>query len=157
VRADVVIRRLGSDDLALARATLSLMASVFDEASDTLSDAYLTVLLDRADFWVLAARQHDVPVGGVTAHALPMTRSEAIELFIYDLAVHPDAQRQGIGRALITQLNAQAAAQGITVSFVPADVEDQHALDFYRALGAEEAPVAIFTFNAHGNRDKQRQ
>ena len=30
--------------------------------------------------------------------------------------------------------------------FVPADVEDEHALDFYRALGGAPADVTIFTF-----------
>ena len=30
--------------------------------------------------------------------------------------------------------------------FVPADDDDIHALDFYRALGGEESPVTFFTF-----------
>jgi aminoglycoside 3-N-acetyltransferase I len=59
-----------------------------------------------------------------------MTRNESTGLFIYDLAVHPDHQRRGAGRALIPALRAKAADCAISVAFVPADNEDTHALDF---------------------------
>lgn len=88
--------------------------------------------------------RQDVP----QAHVLPMTRSESRELFIYDLAVHPDHQRRGIGRALVEALRALGTSEGIGVAFVPADNEDDHALAFYEALGGEAAPVTIFTFGA---------
>ena len=85
-------------------------------------------------------------VGGVTAHAIPMTTSESSELFVYDIAVRADVQRQGIGRALMTALRAAATAEGIGDMFVPADNEDTHALDFYRGLGGVPTPVTFFTF-----------
>lgn len=62
----------------------------------------------------------------------------------YDLAVRGDRQRQGIGRRLIAAL--RAAAAGVEVVFVPAAGDDVHALECYRALGGEPAPVTIFTF-----------
>ena len=79
-----------------------------------------------------------------------MTRTESSEIFIYDLAVHPDHQRTGVGRRLVAELRAQAAALGIGELFVPADNEDVHALDFYRAIGGAAAPVTIFTFTQPG-------
>ncbi|MBK8171000.1 MAG: GNAT family N-acetyltransferase [Sandaracinaceae bacterium] len=60
-----------------------------------------------------------------------------------------DRQRLGVGRALMSELIRLAKASAIRVSFVPADNEDAHALDFYRALGGEESPVTFFTF-MHG-------
>jgi aminoglycoside 3-N-acetyltransferase I len=143
---EVEVHRLGTGHVALARATLTLMAEVFEEPSASLSDQYLMALLARGDFWVLAAVEHGTAIGGVTAHALPMTRSEATELFIYDLAVHPDHQRKGVGRRLVKTLCTLAAAEGITASFVQADNDDTHALEFYRAIGGTAAPVTIFTF-----------
>jgi aminoglycoside 3-N-acetyltransferase I len=104
-------------------------------------------LLARVDFWAVVAVDEGSVVGGVTAHALPMTRNRSTELFIYDLAVRSDRQRQGIGRALVSELLASASAAGIMTSFVPADDEDTHALDFYRAIGGEESPVRFFTFS----------
>ena len=89
----------------------------------------------------------DEIVGGITAHVLPMTRSELSALFIYDVAVRADHQRKGVGRHLISALRDDAAAAQIGDVFVPADNEDLHALDFYRALGGVPSPVTFFTFS----------
>jgi aminoglycoside 3-N-acetyltransferase I len=48
---------------------------------------------------------------------------------------------------LLTSLLEAASAAGIGEAFVPADDEDAHALDFYRALGGVGAQVTIFTFS----------
>jgi aminoglycoside 3-N-acetyltransferase I len=77
-----------------------------------------------------------------------MTRNRSSELFIYDLAVRPDRQRRGVGRALVAAIRQMAAAEGITTSFVAAADEDTHALSFYRAIGGDGAAVTIFTFDA---------
>ncbi len=135
--------RLGPGDRARAKALFALMAAVFDEDCETLSDAYVDRLLGRADFWVIAALSDDDLVGGLTAHTLPMTRTQVSELFIYDLAVRPAHQRRGVGRGLIAHLRGAAGAAEI---FVAVDDEDAHALDFYRAVGGSAAPVTIFTF-----------
>ena len=60
-------------------------------------------------------------MGGLTAHALPMTRSPEAELFIYDLAVRADRQRRGIGRTLVlaTLDRAKAVAQVLQDDGVP--------------------------------------
>lgn len=134
-----------------ARRLFAMMADVFGEGSSPLSDAYLDQLLQSESFWTIAAMDDGAPVGGITAHALPMTRSESAELFIYDVAVRAEYQRQGVGRGLIGSLRQHAAGVGIHVLFVPADNDDVHALDFYRALGAEAAPVTFFTFRGSGH------
>lgn len=144
--ARVVVKRLGAADVVLAQATFRLMAEVFDEGVGELTEAYVSALLGRADFWAMAALQDARPIGGITAHVLPMTRSEAQELFIYDLAVQPAHQRRGVGRLLVETLCREAAAAGVAVAFVPADVEDDHAVAFYQALGGQAAPVTIFSF-----------
>ncbi len=142
------IRRLRAGDRDLARRLFGVMAEVFEEPGTPLGDAYLDALLGRDDFWALAALVDGEAVGGLTAHALPMTRAEATELFIYDVAVRADHQRRGVGRRLVGALREGAAAEGIAVLFVPADADDAHALDFYHALGGEPAAVTIFTFDA---------
>jgi aminoglycoside 3-N-acetyltransferase I len=144
----LVVRRLGPADQDRAARLFALMAAVFEAPSSTLPDAYVAALLARADFWALAAMQGDAVIGGLTAHTLPMTRAATSELMIYDLAVHDDWQRRGVGRALVMALRAAAAREGIDDVFVPADVEDAHALAFYEAIGGSAAPVTIFTFAA---------
>lgn len=147
--AMAVVRRLRAGDEAIARAMFATIAAVFEEeqSGEPLRDDDVASLLRREDFWAVVATEGDVVVGGLTAHALPMTRSRSTELFIYDLAVRADRQRQGIGRALVTQLSSFAREAGIDVVFVPADSEDTHAIEFYRAIGGVPSPATFFTFS----------
>ncbi|MET3721289.1 MULTISPECIES: GNAT family N-acetyltransferase [unclassified Arthrobacter] len=141
-------KRLVRGDLTVARDMFAMMAAVLAEDAEPLTDDYLLWLLDRDSFWAIAAFAGDDIVGGITAHTLPMTRSPSSEVFIYDLAVRQDHQRQGVGSRLVLELRDAAAAAGFGEVFVPADNEDKHALDFYQAQGAAASPVTIFTFTA---------
>ncbi len=141
-------RRLTSGDRLAAARMFEMMADVFAEEREPLSDAYLDRLLSRDNFWAIAAFSGDEIVGGVTAHTLPMTRTETSEIFVYDVAIREDQQRKGIGRQLMTVLCEMAADVGIHEVFVAADNDDVHALDFYRALGAMPSPVTMFSFSA---------
>ena len=140
--------RLSTSDVEMARRVFAMMAEVFEEESGDLDDAYVARLLGSEDFWAIATFCGEEVVGGLTAHALPMTRTPSREIFLYDLAVRVDVQRSGIGRGLVAFLRNEAAAIGIFDVFVPADEEDEHALDFYRAIGGVEARVRHFTFGS---------
>lgn len=144
----MIVRRLDVNDSAIAAEMFSTMAAVFGERAKPLSPDYLSHLLSSDQvFWGIAAIDDDGEVvGGLTAYMLPMTTSQVCELFLYDIAVREDSQRRGIGRALIETLRHLAKLEGCTVMFVPADNDDGHALDFYRAIGGEPAPVTVFTF-----------
>ena len=143
----MIITRLGPDDVRLAQATFALMGQVFEDPPHTVpADAYVVGLLARPDLWAYAAVDDDRPVGGLTAFVLPLTRTEASELFVYDVAVREDQQRRGVGRALLERLLADGAAAGLAEMWVPADDEDTHALDFYRRTGGTPQAVTIFTY-----------
>ena len=143
----MLTRRLAAGDRDLARATFAMMAAVFDEPTRPLPDDYVDALLARPDFWAFAAVDDDEPLGGITAHVLPMTRSASREMFVYDVAVREDRQRQGIGRAMLVELCAQAALAGIESVFVAVADEDVHAMDFYRGVGGAASPVTLFSFD----------
>jgi aminoglycoside 3-N-acetyltransferase I len=143
----MLIRRLARGDRDLARATFAMMAAVFEEQTRPLPDDYVDALLARLDFWAFAALDDEEPLGGITAHVLPMTRSPSRELFVYDVAVREDRQRQGIGRAMLVELVAQAGREGIESVFVAVADEDVHATDFYRGVGGAESPVTLFSFD----------
>jgi aminoglycoside 3-N-acetyltransferase I len=148
--AHAQVVRLTSGDREVARRLFATMAGVFGHGCESLSDDYLDRLLAREDFWALAACVGDLIVGGLTAHTLPMTGSSSSEIFIYDIAVRADYQRQGVGRRLLTDLRRRAAASAISVVFVSADNADPSALDFYRALGGAASPVTFYTFASGG-------
>jgi len=90
---DIRTRRLTAFDCQAATALFAMMAEVFEEPSEKLNDAYLGRILARVDFWAFAAFVGDEIVGGLTAHTLPMTRGEYSEIFIYDIAVRKEQQR----------------------------------------------------------------
>jgi aminoglycoside 3-N-acetyltransferase I len=122
------------------------MAEVFGEVHGSLSDNYLELLLARSEFWAFAALSDGAVVGGLTAHTLQMTGFEGAEVFLYDIAVHPDYQRRGLGQGLVNMLRSEARNQGIDTVFVAVDDEDTHALNFYRSLGGVASKVTIFEF-----------
>jgi aminoglycoside 3-N-acetyltransferase I len=142
----IQFRRLLSSDRDLASRTFAVMADVFEEPHEALSGDYVDALLAKSGFWSVCALVDDRIVGGVTAHTIPMTRAQASELFIYDVAVHANARRQGVGRGLLAELRAWAAEEAVHFAFVPVDNEDDEALDFYRALDGSASPVTIFNF-----------
>ena len=143
---DMRSKRLKPGDRNFARKLFATMAEIFGEHCEKLSDAYIDCLLAREEFWAIAAFVDDQIIGGITAYTLPMTRTASSEVFIYDIAVRSDHQRMGVGRHLMTELREAAAASGIRVLFVPAENDDAHALDFYRALGGTPSLVTLFTF-----------
>jgi aminoglycoside 3-N-acetyltransferase I len=143
---NLTVTRLTPSESHQARRLFALMAEVFGEEHEPPGDRYLADLLARQDFWAMAAFAGRELVGGLTAHALPMTRAECSELFIYDVAVRHDFQRRGVGRSLLNALRELAREAGIHELFVAADNADTHALDFYRALGGAPSPVTVFSF-----------
>ena len=73
-----------------------------------------------------------------------MTRNRSTELFIYDLAARATAATHR--PPLVTEL-PRSQAELIGTAFVPAENEDTHALEFYRAVGGVPSPVTFFTFS----------
>jgi aminoglycoside 3-N-acetyltransferase I len=144
---DVQVRRLGPRDRELARMTFDLLADVFGEKHDPLTDAYVDGLLGRPGFLVFAAMDGGRVVGGLTAHVLPMTAYEGAEIFVYDVAVVDDCQRHGVGRRLLGAVRDEASSLGTSSLFVLADNEDTGALAFYRTLGGVASGVTLFGFD----------
>ena len=139
-------RRLTVHDRAQARTLFALLTEVFGEETHTLSDDYLERLLSQPSFYAVAALEQEEVIGGLTAHAIAMTRSESSELFIYDVAVSPRFQRRGVGRALVATVLSEAAVAGIHQAFVLVDRSDTHALRFYNALKGTSSPVTLYAW-----------
>ena len=140
--ADLHIRQLTSDDLALMDGLLTMFGEAFDElgtySRHRPSAAYLRSLLASDYFIALTASRGSEVVGGIAAYELKKFEQQRSEIYIYDLAVAAAHRRQGIAAALLEELRRIAAARGAYVIFVQADIGDEPAIALYSKLGARE-------------------
>jgi ribosomal protein S18 acetylase RimI-like enzyme len=69
------------------------------------------------------------------------------EMFLYELAVHPDHRNQGVGRALVRALADLAREHGCYGMWVLTDEDNPAALAAYRAAGGGDAePNVMLTW-----------
>jgi aminoglycoside 3-N-acetyltransferase I len=139
---DVVVRRLGSQDLALVAALNGMFGAAFEDpesyCSARPSEEYLQSVLSRDDVIVLAAIAGGQVVGGLAAYVLHKLEQERTEIYIYDLAVAEAHRRRGIARQLIEWLREYASDVGAWVIYVQADHGDAPAISLYESLGTRE-------------------
>ena len=144
------IKQLTNKDLAKFTSLINLFNTVFEEEHpSTGSTANSLKLLNNKSFIALVALTGDEVVGGLTAYELPKYYSDTSEIFIYDLAVKPEYQRQGIGKGLLQSLKDYCIDHGIKEFFVMAHEEDEHAIEFYHATGGNAEKVINFLYKAN--------
>jgi aminoglycoside 3-N-acetyltransferase I len=133
------VRTLGGGDAASMRAMLTMFGNAFDEVETYTArqpdDAYLEGQLASPAFVAVAAFSGSSVIGGLAAYVLPKFEQARAELYIYDLAVDEEWRRRGVATALIEELKTRAAARGIHVMFVQADLGDEAAIALYTRLG----------------------
>lgn len=115
------------------------------EAKYSVTDTYLQSMLNNSAAIILGVCMQSRIVGGLVAFEMtPIHGSK--ELYIYDIAIHPDFQNQGLGALLIEHIKTKAKQRGIGTVFVEAESEDTGAVAFYRAIGGEDVSVNHFNF-----------
>jgi ribosomal protein S18 acetylase RimI-like enzyme len=62
---------------------------------------------------------------------------------VYHLAVSPEHRRNGVGTALMTELELRLRAKGCYKYLLLVQHDNPEAIDFYRRLGWEEMPVHV--------------
>ena len=143
----IALQVLNASDLDKLRELIRLYEDVFEMKDFVMpSDAHLQLLLDKNGITFLVAEKNGKVVGGLTAHDLPSTYFEANEVYVYDLAVAKNYQRTGIGKKLLEELAAICKRKGEREFFLQADIDDQHALDFYRSTGGIAENVIHFSY-----------
>ncbi len=142
------VKVLGKDDFKSLNELLRLYEDVFEMKDFVMpSDNYLQSLLVKEGLTFLVAIIDEKIVGGLTAHDLPSTYFEANEVYVYDLAVAKKHQYQGIGKLLLTELKKICHQKGEREFFLQADINDSHAIDFYRSTGGIPEEVIHFSYN----------
>lgn len=144
---NIEIRKIGIADLALFQELISVFEAVFEMQNFQMpDDQHLQHLLNKEEFHVFVAMAKDQVVGGLTAYSLQQYYSTMPLVYIYDLAVRTDFQRQGIGTKLIAATTDYCKSIGAEEVFVQADEVDDYALDFYHSTGATAEKVVHFSY-----------
>ncbi len=130
------------EDLKELVATFSLAF----ESSYNTTDEYLSSMLQNKLCVILGAVVRTRVVGGLVAFEM-MPIHGTKEFYVYDIAIHPDFQKQGLGRRLMDTLKQEARTRGIGTIFVEAESDDKNAVAFYQSIGGEEVLVNHFNFN----------
>ena len=143
----IEIKRLTKEDLSNFTALINLFNLVFEEESKIGSEANSLRLLNNDGFIAIVAIAENEVVGGLTAYELPMYYSDSSEIFLYDLAVKPEHQGNGIGKGLLHSLREYCIENGIKDFFVMAHEEDEHAIEFYHATGGKSEKVVNFVYD----------
>ncbi|MGZ7209677.1 MAG: GNAT family N-acetyltransferase [Methanobacterium sp.] len=110
------------------------------------SHEYLKKILKNENTIFVVAKYEKEVIAGLTAHQLPSTYFEANEVYVYDLAVHQDFQRKGIGARLMAELKKISCNKGDKEIFLQADIEDGYAIEFYKEIGGIPENVIHFSF-----------
>ena len=143
----VEIKKLGHYDLNYFKDLIWVFEDVFEMEKFTMpDDDYLQQLLEKDSFLVFIALSEDKVVGGLTAYILQQYYSVRPLVYIYDLAVKTNYQRQGIGSILIAGITNYCRETGMEEVFVQADEEDGYALEFYHSTGATAEKVVHFYY-----------
>lgn len=144
---NVEIYKLTENDLEKLIEQIKLYAAVFETPDFKMPAAdYLQTLLEKEHIIFLVALFGAEVVGGLTAFVLPSVYFAASEIYVYDLAVKTEHQRKGVGTQLIAELKNRCAALGHKEIFVQADLEDRHAIDFYRKTSGSPEDVIHFSY-----------
>jgi ribosomal protein S18 acetylase RimI-like enzyme len=123
------IKRLapGDEQLILAGAEL------FDAPP---TETWAAKFLSSEGHHLLVAVEDGEPIGFVsgveTTHP-----DKGTEMFLYELSVHPDRRKQGVGRTLVEALADLARSRGCYGMWVGTEPDNAAALATYRAAGAD--------------------
>jgi GNAT superfamily N-acetyltransferase len=129
-----------NDVLFVARAPLTdaELNTLFAAAWEDHRDKPFGPMLDRSLTWI-AARRAEQLVGFVN-----VATDGGVHTFVLDTTVHPDIQRQGVGRRLV----AAAIEQARTAGAVWMHVDCEPHLDrFYRDCGFRPTVAGLLRLN----------
>ena len=116
--------------------------SLFDDKQ--WNEAEGNKFLANQDNALFVAFEDNTPTGFLTAHRLQRFDSRKAEVLLYEMGVHEDYRRKGIGKALIEEVKKWAKEVGAAEVWVLTEKSNIPAMAMYQSAGGqEEAPGTI--------------
>ncbi len=92
-------------------------------------------MLERDDYHVIVAIEQDRVIGGLVAYELPMYKKDEKEMFLFEIAVHPEWRHQRIGTRLVEAIKQVCVERDVPKMFVLTSSKNQAALSLYTKTG----------------------
>lgn len=142
------IKHLEKEDIEGFTKLIRVFEEVFEMENFVIPPReHLRNLLAKNSFTAFVAVSGGETIGGLTAYTLEQYYSAKPLAYVYDLAVKPEFQRQGVGTKLMSAANELFREKGFEEVFVQADKIDDYVLKFYRSTGTtEEEDVSHFYY-----------
>ncbi|MDA1297221.1 MAG: N-acetyltransferase [Chloroflexi bacterium] len=144
----VTIRPMRSDDADEVRRLDQLILG--DDRSSTW-DQQVTRFIELSDYGALphpslgcfVALRNNMLAGFLLAEVQAGEYGLPRGMWVVAVGVHPDERRQGIGRMLVEQLQAQCAERGIDSIYAVLRPEDARDMTFLASCGLSASPITV--------------
>ncbi len=138
----ISVRRLGGGDEAGA----CEVARTFKNAVIG-TDLAASILANPANYLVVAEADREI-AGFLLAYRLDRIDRPAGQLFIYEVAVDPNHQRRGVGKALMRFAVDVVEREGLMEAFVITNRDNAPAIALYKHTGAraEDDDGVVFVY-----------
>ncbi len=145
---NISIKKLQKDDLQIFKEMIQLFVDVFERETFSMPKSdHLQKLLQNDAFYAFCVLAESKVIGGITIYVQEQYYVNKPLAYIYDLAIAQPYQRQGIGKKLLLHINQFCRKNGFEETYVPAEKDDNQAVDFYRSTKpAYEQEVIHFSY-----------
>jgi len=133
VASDLSVRRvLAGEESAAMEA-----ARVFDHPPD---ESAVRAFLADASNCLLIGYVDGRPAGMIRAHLLRRLDDERPQMFLYELGVHEDERRLGLGSMLVREIVSICGSEGCREMFVLTSADNEPAMLTYASAGGTAHP-----------------
>lgn len=135
---ELVIRSAEASDYAAVRGLADALAAHLEEPPPPLTlERYLAFYVrEHAPLHLFVALLEDRVVGMIAWILTHELYSAQAGMYISDIAVHADARRKGVGKALMSKAKEWASDHGVTKLGWDVWHRNASAMQFYERLGA---------------------
>jgi aminoglycoside 3-N-acetyltransferase I len=142
------IKKLNHNEVSDFRSLVGIFKIVFENEEQITDNDHLSKLLSNPNFIVFVVKQNSEVVGGLTVYILHSYFGTKPVAYIYDVAINPDFQGQGVGKVLIAEVCKYCKDNGFEHAYVEAESDDINAVSFYRKTKSSGEMNAIhFTYS----------
>ena len=131
----IEIRRLRIGDEAAAIEAIHELKPTEERNGQDASVEHMRQLLTSEENYVYIAYDDD-PIGFLLAYRFPRLDRDQNMIYLYEIDVHPEHRRMGIGTKLIEQLKDECRRNNVLKVWVGTEADNAAARALYESTGA---------------------